>query len=259
VASQLEKTMQARLIQYSFPNQAENLAAEESIAVGVQKRESQPSVLIWKNHNAVVLGKFQCWRNEISLDACHRCNTEILRRFSGGGAVFQDLGNVNVSFILPLEKGQPLSMGFEIQKQISKAFRSVIAAFGVSPISLPRGGMAVNDKKISGFAGVIKIGLVFSHYTLLISSDLSKITEILTPAKRKIKGCVESYPWPVANLNRLIAIPFTEDKLIARLGEQLHRHLGMNLEKGNWSPAEVQRRSELTKNKHSKKSWIFRR
>lgn len=251
--------MQARLIQYSFPNQAENLAAEESVAVGVQKRESQPSVLIWKNHNAVVLGKFQCWRNEISLNACHRYNAEILRRFSGGGAVFQDLGNLNVSFLLPLEKGQPLSMGFGIQKQINRAFRSVIAAFGVSPTSLPRGGVAVNDKKISGFAGVIKIGLVVSHYTLLISSDLSKITKILVPTKKKVKGCVESHPWPVTNLNRLIANPFNEDEFIVRLGNQIHRHLGMKLENGNWSPAEIKRRLELTKHKHSKKSWIFRR
>ncbi|MFW9914275.1 MAG: biotin/lipoate A/B protein ligase family protein [Candidatus Thorarchaeota archaeon] len=251
--------MQARLIQYSFPNQAENLAAEESVAVGVQKRESPPSVLIWKNRNAAVLGKFQCWRNEISLDACYRYNTEILRRFSGGGAVFQDLGNVNVSFILPLEEGQPLSTGFEIQKQISKAFRGAIATFGVSPTSLPRGGVAVNEKKISGFAGVIKMGLVVSHYTLLISSDLSKIAEILTPAKRKIKGCVESYPWPVANLNRLIVVPFTEHKFIGALGEQLQRYLGVNLEKADLFPVEIQRRSELTKHKHSKKGWVFRR
>jgi lipoate-protein ligase A len=249
--------MQARLIHYCFPNQAENLAAEETIAIAVQSRKSAPTVLIWKNSNAVVLGKFQCWQNEISLNGCKRHSTTILRRFSGGGTVFQDLGNLNISFALPLEKGESLNAGFRIQKRISELFRKTVAFFDVPTVPLPQGGIGAYGKKISGFAGVIKTGLVFSHYTLLISADLKKLSEVLDPKKTKIKGCVRSHPSPVANLNDIINEPVNESSLISNLMEQFQREMGIEVMKSDWHDDEVSTRLELTANKHSTNEWVF--
>ncbi|MFX0115419.1 MAG: biotin/lipoate A/B protein ligase family protein [Candidatus Hodarchaeota archaeon] len=249
--------MQARLIQYFFPNQAENLAAEEAIAIAVQSRKSPPAILVWKNNNAVVLGKFQCWRNEIALSNCERHSTTILRRFSGGGTVFQDLGNLNISFALPLKKGKSYSAGFGIQKRISELLRKTVASLGVPTVPLPQGGIGVYGKKISGFAGVIKPGLVFSHYTLLISTDLKKLSEVLDPKKNKIKGCVRSHPSPVANLNDIINEPVNESSLISNLMEQFQREMGIEVMKSDWHDDEVSTRLELTVNKHSTNEWVF--
>ncbi|MFQ5977738.1 MAG: biotin/lipoate A/B protein ligase family protein [Candidatus Heimdallarchaeota archaeon] len=249
--------MHARLIQYSFSNQAENLAAEESVALAVQAGETPPTVLIWQNSNAVVLGKFQCWRNEVFLDACQRYSTIILRRFSGGGAVFQDLGNLNISFIFPLEKGKPLITGFRIQKQINKVLKATVDSFGVQTVALPHGGLEVKGRKVSGAAGVIKTGLVFSHYTLLISADIKKLNEVLTPMKADKKGCVKSRPSPVANLSDFIDNPVRDGDLIYSLKDQLQLQMGIKATQSSWAPFEINSRVELTDNKHSTNEWIF--
>ncbi len=248
-----------RIIRFNFSNPAENLAAEESAAISAQQERSPPTLLFWSNQNSVILGKFQCWKQEVSLDSCKNYNTFILRRFSGGGAVYHDQGNLNISIIIPLEKNKPIIESFRIQKAIHQILVDSIRNLVDQTELIPEGGLHIAGQKISGFAGVIKKGLVFSHYTLLINVNLKVLSEVLKVTKDLPKGCVKSRHWPVQNLNHYCGKQLDRTEIIKSFSEEFELRFEISLEEGSWSNYEFSERNSLLQTKHSNPHWIFQR
>ena len=78
---------------------AYNLAFEEYC---LQKLTQYNKILLlWQNANAVIIGRYQNWQNEVDEEAVRRLGVKVIRRSTGGGAVYHDLGNLNYSFITP--------------------------------------------------------------------------------------------------------------------------------------------------------------
>ena len=91
-----------RLIDTSFSDEAPlNLAIEEAIFLEKINREVSPSTIrFWRNRKAVILGYSQKTHSEINLRTCREMNVQVVRRFTGGGAVYQDFGNLNYSIVI---------------------------------------------------------------------------------------------------------------------------------------------------------------
>src|SRR6266700_5460127 len=83
-----------------------NMSVEEAIPRAVGESKAPNTVRFWHNSNTIVLGCFQSARLEVNFDACKETGTEIVRRFTGGGAVYHDSGNLNYG--ISLRKGHPL-------------------------------------------------------------------------------------------------------------------------------------------------------
>src|SRR5438477_5641775 len=83
-----------------------NLAVEEAIPRMVGEGKSPSTVRFWHNSNTIVIGCFQSAKLEVNMEACKETGTEIVRRFTGGGAVYHDGGNLN--YAISLRKGHRL-------------------------------------------------------------------------------------------------------------------------------------------------------
>src|SRR2546428_13913585 len=108
-----------RLIDVEYPDDPfMNMSVEEAIPRAVGEGKAPSTVRFWHNSNTIVLGCFQSSNLEVNFDACKETGTEVVRRFTGGGAVYHDAGNLN--YAISLKKGHPLVPDNELQ-QIGRA------------------------------------------------------------------------------------------------------------------------------------------
>ena len=150
--------------------------------LAVESGLSSHTIRFWVNKRSVILGLSQKEKEEVDLDACSRYNVVIIRRFTGGGAVYQDLGNLNWTIIK--EKGLIRSRKMtEMYQELSAPIFTTLKSLKLNPQFKGPNNIFIGDKKISGLAMCIKRKSVLCHGTLLVNADL----EILKSVLRNIK------------------------------------------------------------------------
>jgi lipoate-protein ligase A len=159
-----------------------NLAYDEAVArVTANQGDKANTLRFWRSDRAVVIGRFQCVHKEVDLSYCRENEIAIARRFTGGGAVFHDLGNLNISICVNRkEKYVPRTL-----KEIYELFIGNIATALHSldvPVSYDPVGscIRIDNLKITGTAGWLKRGVAFLHGTLLINADLPMLRRSLS-------------------------------------------------------------------------------
>lgn len=135
-----------------------NLAVEEAL---VRAASQAPVVRVWRNPACVVLGRFQCPEREVDLSACARDGVAVLRRASGGGTVYQDFGNLNVSLVLPGATGA--------LPALADALVWGLQRFGLCVRRAAR-GLFVEEHKLSGFAEQRTAVGSLAHASVLVST-----------------------------------------------------------------------------------------
>lgn len=179
-----------------------NLAAEEYLLK--QKREDY--FMIWQSAPSVVIGKNQSVQIEVDEEYMIEKGIHLARRFSGGGAVYHDKGNINLTFIETTS--QPL---FEDYLQRTVDF---LETMGVTAYTDERMGIYLDGKKISGSAQCIHKDRVMYHCTLLFSTNLDVLHSVLKektdeweliPRSRNVRA-VSSVPSEVVNLNHFLDV-----------------------------------------------------
>jgi lipoate-protein ligase A len=149
-----------------------NLAYEEHLLRHFDATNSEnKSLFIWRNEPTVVLGRYQNPWVECDLPLVSQLGAHLARRESGGGCVYHDLGNTNLTFFGTQHK--PLPNLELIVRMLSR--------FGVSATITPRKDLAVNNRKVSGSAYRITGPRSYHHCTLLIDADLPLLWRVLHP------------------------------------------------------------------------------
>ncbi|MEM3421045.1 MAG: lipoate--protein ligase family protein [Candidatus Hadarchaeum sp.] len=193
-----------RLLDIESSDPCMNLAIEEAIVKTVGAGLVNPTVRFWRNPNAVVIGRFQSIENEVDLEECKKYKTSIVRRFTGGGAVYQDFGNLNCAVALP--KGHRL-LGEDISatyKILGSSMINALIFLGVKPY-FNSSSIYVYGKKVSGMAGTISDGAVFHHGTLLIDTNIEILRKVLKNAGSiSLKKYVESRREEVTTLSAIL-------------------------------------------------------
>ena len=172
-------------------DQAANLALEEALA-----RAGPPSPLlrIWQNESCVVIGRAQRAAREVNLAACAAGAVPVLRRASGGGTVFQDLGNLNISLAVP---GRVPGLAADLAGLVA----AVVAGLGLMPRAGER-GVFVGAAKVSGLASHVSRDGSLAHATLLVTTPAARVGAFLTPAPTEHHP-TDSQRSPVASLREL--------------------------------------------------------
>jgi lipoate-protein ligase A len=173
---------------------ARNLALEEYAL-----RELDPEssfLLLYVNRPSIVIGKNQNAFEEASLEQLRKRKLPLLRRISGGGTVYHDLGNLNFSFISRFKRGT-LLRSRERLEPIVETLRSLGAAVELSE----RDNIFLEGRKISGNAQFTTTQRTLAHGTLLYSSNLNQISDALTPKEGVFTSrATASRRSPVTNL-----------------------------------------------------------
>lgn len=177
-----------------------NLAIEEYLLRDVQQVE--PLLLFYINAPSVIIGRNQNTLEEIDPDFVREEGIQVVRRLSGGGAVYHDLGNLNFSFITPSR--QDLH-NFE---KFTQPVIEVLAKLGVTAVLQGKSDLFVDGKKISGNAQYASMGRMFSHGTILFDTNLENMLRAINPRQVKIESnAVQSIRSFVTNLREHLTEP----------------------------------------------------
>lgn len=181
-----------------------NLAFEEYIFLNFTKDNY---LILWQNDNTIVVGRNQNTDEEINKEFVLSHHINVVRRSTGGGAVYHDLGNLNYSFIADLEcKNQALSDNFVYP------IITALAQLGIEAVASGRNDILVNGCKVSGVAQRISNNRILHHGTLLFDSDLDSISNALNVDKSKfISKSVKSVKSRVCNIRPLLKIDMNTD------------------------------------------------
>ena len=158
-----------------------NLAAEQYVFDALPRDRSY--CLLWQNRSAVVIGKYQNTLAEIDLPYVEKEGIQVVRRLSGGGAVYHDLGNLNFSFITDAGNTETLDM-----KLFCAPVVRTLAALGVEAEVNGRNDITIAGRKFSGNAQYLRGGRILHHGTLLFDSDLSVVSRALRVDEEKIRA-----------------------------------------------------------------------
>ena len=169
-----------------------NLAAEEYLI----DHFDEDIVMLWRNDNTVVVGKNQNTIEEINRDYVEKNHISVVRRLTGGGAVFHDMGNVNYTIVQAYREGL-----FSNYEYFTESVRDFLQSLGVHAALSGRNDLLIDGKKFSGNAQCVRGGRMMHHGTLMFSSDVKDISGALTPnaAKFQSKG-VKSVQSRVTNI-----------------------------------------------------------
>ena len=141
-----------------------NAAAEEYFL----KESPENILMLYRNEPSVIIGKYQDVQYEVNIEFVERNNIKVVRRYSGGGAVFHDLGNLNISFI----ESNNNNLNFN---RFTNTMIDMLSGLGLKVKSNNRKALTINGYKISGSAQGIYKGRVIYHATLLFSSNLANL------------------------------------------------------------------------------------
>lgn len=155
-----------------------NLALEEELLKNIEDNER--IFYLWQNEKTVVIGRNQNPYLECNIDYMNENKIFLVRRISGGGAVFHDLGNLNFTFIAK-EKDLNLEKELLVIKKALEKFNLNIEFSG-------RNDLILDGKKFSGEAFYGEDGNGFHHGTLMVDVDVDSLSHVLNPSKLKLKG-----------------------------------------------------------------------
>lgn len=180
-----------------------NLALEEYVLKNI--RSDEDFLLFYINEPSIIIGKNQNTLEEINAAYVKEHQLHVVRRLSGGGAVYHDLGNLNFSFITN-DDGK----SFLNYRKFTGPVVEALHKLGVQAELTGRNDIQVGERKISGNAQFVTKGRMFSHGTLMLNSEIDNVVSALNVNQEKMKSKgVKSIRSRVANISEFLPQPIT--------------------------------------------------
>jgi lipoate-protein ligase A len=226
-----------------------NLALEQFVFDKLDREHSY--FMLWQNHNAIIVGKYQNTQQEINAAFVKEKDISVVRRLSGGGAVYHDLGNLNSTFITSAEKNKGIDFA-----AFCEPIQKALGSLGVKVDISGRNDMTVDGMKFSGNAQYLKEGRVMHHGTILYDSDMTMIAQSLNPGDDKIvsKG-IKSIRSRVTNIR-----PFmNKDVPLSAFWDALKTYMSaaLNMKELTLTPAQLAEVDVLNEKVYSQWSWNY--
>jgi len=234
-----------------------NMAVEESIPRVVGEGKAPSTIRFWHNANTIVIGCFQSVKLEVNMEACKETGTEIVRRFTGGGAVYHDGGNLN--YAISLRKGHRLVPDENLQlvfQRLSEGAVEGLRKLSVKAEFQPVNDIEVDGRKVSGAAGSIRWNTIFHHGCILVGSDLKILGKVLNVPRVKLEdrhvASVQKRVTTVRDeLGRDVSTTEVRDAIVDGI-ESCYR---VKVEPGDLTKEELGLAEELYQTKYSRLEW----
>jgi lipoate---protein ligase len=228
-----------------------NIALDEYATKYLNPNEDY--VILWQNEPSVIIGRNQNTIEEINSRYINEHNIHVVRRLSGGGAVYHDLGNLNFSFIVNNDKDVVSNF-----KKFTEPVINALRNLGVNAEFSGRNDITIDGKKFSGNAQYYSGKRLLHHGTILFNSDLTVVQDALNVKQDKIESkgvksvrsrVTNVYP----NLPQKISIEEFKDTLLKFLmQDENYKEKEYILSEGD-----LEKINELKENRYSKWEWNY--
>ncbi|MDR2660972.1 MAG: lipoate--protein ligase [Lactobacillaceae bacterium] len=180
-------------------------------------KPEQPVFALWQNKRAVIVGENQNTFKEVNQDYIDSHDVQVVRRVSGGGAVYHDLGNICFTFFVPVANSANVNF-HKFVKPMADALESLNIPVEISG----RNDLEINGKKVSGNAQRYAGGYLMHHGTLLWNTDVEAMVRALNVADEKfISKATKSVSSRVGNIKDFAPKTLSIDDFIEKLNYYL--------------------------------------
>lgn len=226
-----------------------NLAFEEYV---LNCRREGDYLLLWQNENTVVVGQNQNTEEEIDRAFVEEHHIRVVRRTTGGGAVYHDLGNLNYSFITDAGETESLTM----ERFTNRVVRALEGMLRLPVEASGRNDILVGGRKVSGTAQRLVRGRILYHGTLLFDSDPDMLSGALRAHPEKFRSkSAKSVRSRVGNIRPCLK----EDMTLEEFWSRLRRNLAENFREGELTPSELAEVEKLRRDKYETWAWTYGR
>lgn len=232
-----------------------NLAFEEYIFKHLPLDGGEEYVTLWQNSPSVIIGKNQNAWAEIDEKFLSENGIKLVRRITGGGAVYHDLGNLNFSFVTKDKGGGRLDF-----KSYYKPIVSALRSLGVPAELSGRNDVTVCDRKVLGASQSIWGGRVLSNGCILFDVRMERLALALKvrPEKLRSKG-VESVRARVANIKPYLGEDVGICDFKAMLLGEIFREAGVSKEEYVFTPEDIRGIERIKAERFGRREWNWGR
>lgn len=219
-----------------------NLASEEYLL----KHTDRFYIYLWINEPAVIVGVNQNASAEVNFSFVKENQIKVVRRLTGGGAVYHDLNNICYTVIAPYKEGE------NYYRKFTAPVIEYLSSLKIKAEFTGRNDLVVDGKKISGNAQTVYKDRIMHHGTLLFDTDTSVLSSALNPSKLKVesKG-IKSVKSRVVNIRSLLKNDMGMDEFKNGLIE----HFLKNCERTEFSAEDKAKIESLVNTKYSDFNW----
>ena len=236
------------LILNPFHEPAFNLALEEYLLT----RTRLELIMLWRNSKAVIIGSNQNAAQEIDADYVRERGIAVVRRQSGGGAVFHDLGNINFTIIHAAADGS-----FGGYAAFTAPVCDYLKTLGVDAQFGGRNDLVIDGQKFCGNAQAMKCGRIMHHGCILFDADFADLAGALKPSAGKMesKG-VKSVRSRVTNVSAHLKEPMSAQQFLEGLADYFRANVA-GLREYALTSGDISAARALADEKYSSWDWNF--
>lgn len=201
---------------------------------------------VWRNRSAVIVGVNQNTLSEVDLEYTSLHGIEVIRRMSGGGAVYHDMGNICYTVIAPYESDK------NTYEEFCLPVIEYLNGLGVHAEFTGRNDITVDGAKISGNAQRVKSGRVMHHGTILFDTDLTVLEKALIPSPLKLKSKgIQSVRARVKNVRELCKTKMNADEFYSGLRQHFCKRYKLRV----LTQDDIERIEQIEREKYSTYEW----
>ncbi len=251
-----------RIMGLDVNNAYMNMAIDEAICRLRSQGKSPNTIRLYRwKPSAVSIGYFQILEQEVDIKACKRLDIDIIRRMTGGGAVYHSYeGEITYSIIVNQDH---VKIPRDVLKSYEFLCSGIIEAMknlGIKAQFSPINDINVNNKKISGNAQTRRWNTVLQHGTILLDTDIRTMFTVLKVSKEKLSDkLIQSAEERVTTIRRELGRRVTFPEAVTALKMAYQKVFGVELVESGLSVEEKELASKLRAEKYSTSEWIYHR
>jgi lipoate-protein ligase A len=250
-----------RLLIHNAASAADNMAIDEAILRHITENNSPNTLRFYTwNPSTVSIGYFQGIEQEVDLDVCREKGVAVVRRLTGGGAVYHDRDG-EVTYSICLKDNDP-----SIPRKVLDSYHVLCAGLiegfahlGLNAEFKPINDIIVNGKKISGSAQTRRFGGILQHGTLLCRVDPKLMFSLLKVPNEKIRDkLIQAVEERVTSIEKELGY-VDRDKVIEAMITGYRETLHVEPVPGELSASEISLASQIKAERYENQSWNFKR
>ncbi len=247
-----EEELEWRIINEGEYSEAMHHGIDEILTGRMESGDLQPTLRFWYRENpSVPMGRFQSFEDEVEVNYAEENNIEVVRRITGGGAMFVEPGNViTYSIYLPKEKApEGIEESYE---ELDRFAVEALKELGVEASYEPLNDIEHEEGKLGGAAQLRKDDAVLHHTTISFDLDTEEMLRVLRIGKEKVSDkAVKSAEQRVSRISEHVDHP--REKVIEKMIEKFSEK--RNVTEGSLSEEELEEARELAEEKFSSDEW----